>query len=99
RDDRLVSAGIELDGLDTADDHAGRLHRRPQLETADVVEARLDPVTRRRCETDEIADLEREKEDRADAERDEDADPEIECCAVEVHGFSDPYVATPRNMN
>ena len=41
RDDRLVGLRVELDALDASDDHAGGLHRRAQLQAADVVEARL----------------------------------------------------------
>ena len=91
RHQRFVGLGVETYGFDAADHDPGRLHRRAQLEAADVVEARLESISGRVVERQQVADLERHEQDRAEADRDEDADPEVDCRTI--------HWPPPRNMN
>ena len=67
-----------MDPLDAADDDSRRLDRRAQLQSADIFERGLEAIAGRAAEGDEIADLEREEENRGNADRNEDPDPEID---------------------
>src|SRR4029077_17689101 len=67
-----------------------RLDRRAQLRPADIVERCLDPVRGAVLQRRQVAHLECQEDDRADADRDEDADPEVDGGAIQL--------AAPRNM-
>ncbi len=62
-----------------------------QLQPADIVEVRLDVVAGRLVERQQVADLQREKQYRAEADRDEDADPKVDRGTI--------HRPTPLNMN
>ncbi len=82
RHDRPVGLRIELDLLDAADDDACRLDRRSQLESADIVERGDEVIPGRVAERQEVADLERQEDDRADAHRHEHTHPQVQRRAV-----------------
>src|SRR5262249_27350838 len=88
----IVGLGVEAHLLDPSDDHAGGLHRRPQLQAADVLEVRFDTVARRPVERQQISYLEGEEQNGAEADRHENAHPEVDRGAVHT-------LRAPRNMN
>src|SRR5581483_619906 len=89
-DERLVGLAIELDRLHPPDRHPRGFHGGPELETADILEVRFEAIAGRRADRREVADLEREKDDRADPDGDENADPEVDRGAI--------HTPSPRNM-
>ena len=67
---------------DAADHHARALHRAAHLEAADVGELGVDLVGLVGGEAREVADLEREEDERGESYDDEDSDPQIDHRAV-----------------
>ncbi len=90
-DDGFVGLGVEADAIDAPDDHARGLDRRAQLQAADIVEARIEPVAWDRVERSEVPDLQREEHDRGQPDRHENADPQVDRGAI--------HAPIPLNMN